>query len=227
MTAAHASHRLFSTGAQDPAFGARRTKASARATKAAADALLLGTMDFILVWLSAAVALSFRVDVGAINYGTSLAKNAGFLMSLSVLVVLFCQVQKLYEFRPRAMLAEAFAVCRAVGLATIVLSAVIYLSGQKVVSRVALGITVFMSAFLLISWRLVWHWLMKRAAEGADRRNVLIFGWSQSAQVLDDHVEYWLPGYAVKGFLDRRRPYTTPERFVFADRRSDRGRLKE
>jgi hypothetical protein len=125
---------------------------------------------------------------------------AGFLMSLSVLVVLFCQVQKLYEFRPRAMLAEAFAVCRAVGLATIVLSAVIYLSGQKVVSRVALGITVFMSAFLLISWRLVWHWLMKRAAEGADRRNVLIFGWSQSAQVLDDHVEYWLPGYAVKDF---------------------------
>jgi len=222
MTAAHASHRLYSTGAQDPAFGARRTKPSARATKAAVDALLLGTMDFILVWLSAAVALSFRVDVGAINYGTSLAKNAGFLMSLSVLVVLFCQVQKLYEFRPRARLAEALAVCRAVGLATIVLSAVIYLSGQKVVSRVALGITVLMSAFLLMSWRLVWHWRMKRAAEGADRRNVLIFGWSQSAQVLDDHVEHWLPGYAVKGFLDRRRTHRAPQRLVFADRRSDR-----
>jgi exopolysaccharide biosynthesis polyprenyl glycosylphosphotransferase len=140
-------------------------------------------------------------------------------MSLSVLVVLFCQVQKLYEFRPRTRLGEAFAVCRAVGLATIVLSAVIYLSGQKVVSRVALAITVLMSAFLLISWRLVWHSLMKRAAEGADRRNVLVVGWSQSAQILDEHVEHWLPGYAVKGFLDRRHTCTVPQYLGFDDRR--------
>jgi exopolysaccharide biosynthesis polyprenyl glycosylphosphotransferase len=222
MTAAHTSQRVFSNRAQDPTFTARRNKASARATKAAADALLLGAMDFILVWLSAAMALSFRVDAGAINYGTSLAKNAGFLMSLSVLVVLFCQVQKLYEFRPQTRLSEAFAICRAVGFATIVLSAVIYLSGQKVVSRIAMGITVLIAAFLLVSWRLVWHSLMKRAAEGADRRNVLVFGWNQSAQMLDEHIEHWLPGYAVKGFLDRRRTYTAPQHLFFADRRWDR-----
>jgi exopolysaccharide biosynthesis polyprenyl glycosylphosphotransferase len=220
MTAAHASQGLFSAGTQDPAFATRRSKTSARATKAAADALLLGSVDFLLVWLSAAVALCFRVDSGAISYGTSLVKNAGFLMSLSVLVVLFCQTQKLYEFHPRTRLGEAFAVFRAVGLATIVLSASIYLSGQKVVSRLALGITVLMSAALLISWRFLWHRMAKRAAEGAERRNVLVFGWSHSAQMLDQYAEHWLPGYVVKGFLDRRRTYRSPQDIAVENRRS-------
>jgi len=220
MTAAHASPGLFSAETQGQAFRTRRSRTSARATKAAADALLLGTIDFVLVWLSAALALCFRVDTGAINYGTSLAKNAEFLMSLSVLVVLFCQAQKLYEFHLRKKLGEAFAICRAVGLATVVLSACIYLSGQKVVSRVALGITVLLSAILLISWRFTWHWLVRRAAEGAERRNVLVFGWSQSAQILIQHAERWLPGYGIKGFLDRRRVSSVNP--GFADRRINR-----
>src|ERR1700730_10048226 len=129
MTAAHASQRPYSAAVEaDPALALPRWYASARAAKATADALFLGATDFSLVWISAAVALCFRLDSGAINYGTSLEKNAGFLMLLSILVVLFCQVQKLYEFQPRTEFEEAVTVFKAVGLATIVLSASIYIS---------------------------------------------------------------------------------------------------
>jgi exopolysaccharide biosynthesis polyprenyl glycosylphosphotransferase len=207
MTTAHASQRHYSAEVQvDPALALPRSYTSARAAKATARALLLGATDFSLVWISAAVALCFRIDAGAINYGTSLEKNAGFLMLLSILVVLFSQVQKLYEFQPRTEFDEAVTVLKAVGLATIVLSASIYLSGQKVVSRVALGTTVVMSATLLVSWRHVRRRMItKRVAAGHDCRNVLIFGWSQPAQFVERYfVEHRLPGYVVKGFLDRR-----------------------
>src|SRR3984893_6859344 len=208
MTAAHAGPKLYSTGVQAPTFGLPRSNASARATQATADALFLAATDFALVWISAAVVLYFRIDTGAINYGTSLAKNAGFLMLLSILVVLFCQVQKLYEIQPRTEVDEAVTVLKAVGLATIVLSASIFLSGQKVVSRAALGGTVLLSATLLVSWRYVRRRRMiKRVATGQDCRNLLIFGWSHPAQLLERHcAEHRLPGYIVKGFLDRRRP---------------------
>ena len=193
-------------GEVTPAFPWPRSSSSPRSTKAIADALFLGTADFALVWLSAAAALSLRVDAGAINYGTSLAKNAGFLMLLSVLVVLFCQVQKLYELQVRTDFEEAVAVMNSVGLATMVLSASIYLSGQKVVSRVALGITVLLAAALLMVWRRVRRRLIrKRVAAGQDCRNLLIVGWSPAAGLLIRHfTEHRPPGYVIKGFLDRR-----------------------
>src|SRR4029077_13854334 len=130
--------------------------------------------------------LGVRVDAGAINYGASLEKNAGFLVLLSILVVLFCHVQKLYEHRPRTALDEALGVSKAVGLATIVLSASIYLSGQKVVSRVALGITVLIAVTLLVFGRdLRRRRIMQRVEAGQDCQNVLIFGWGQRAELLE------------------------------------------
>jgi exopolysaccharide biosynthesis polyprenyl glycosylphosphotransferase len=208
MTAAHAtswSNRVDGQSANSSrAGGSKRNRETT-------GAIVLGIVDFALVWLSAGVALSFRVDQGAINYGTMLAKNAGFLMLLSILVVLFCQAQKLYEFQAMTALEEIVAILKSVALATILLSASIYLSGQKVVSRVALGITVFLAATSLASWR---YWrrqrIARRTAKGQDCRNVLIFGWSHAAGILAQHfVEHGLPGHVVKGFLDRRRENRT------------------
>jgi exopolysaccharide biosynthesis polyprenyl glycosylphosphotransferase len=227
MSAAPATTQgLYSTGRQDPAFGSRRANTSPRARKATADALLLATMDFVLVWLSAGVALSVRVDTGAINYGASLEKNAGFLVLLSILVVLFCHVQKLYEHRPRTAFDEAIGVSKAVGLATIVLSASIYLSGQKVVSRLALGITVLLAATLLVCCRhLLRRRIMQRVEAGQDCQNILIFGWGQRAELLERHfMAHRLPGYVIKGFLDRRRHRSGVPSIGFPERRSVNGK---
>jgi exopolysaccharide biosynthesis polyprenyl glycosylphosphotransferase len=188
---------------------------SARAKRASVEALLLAATDFALVWLSAAVALCFRIDAGAITFGTRLAKNAGFLVLFSILTVLFCHTQRLYQSHLRSPFDEAAAVIKAVAMATIVLSASVYLSGQAVVSRVALGITVVMSATLLISWRNIWRQhTIKRVAAGQDCRNVLILGWSERAQLLESHfAQHRLSGCVIKGFLDRRRRAVADIRF--------------
>jgi exopolysaccharide biosynthesis polyprenyl glycosylphosphotransferase len=226
MSASPATQRLYSTGTQDPAVGSRRANPSSRARKATADSLFLATMDFVLVWLSAGVALGVRVDTGAINYGASLEKNAGFLVLLSILVVLFCHVQKLYEHHPRSAFDEGIGVSKAVGSATIVLSASIYLSGQKVVSRLALGITVLLAVTLLVSWRhLRRRRIMQRVEAGQDCQNVLIFGWGQRAEFLERHfIAHRLPGYVIKGFLDRRRRPARAPNIGSPERRSASGK---
>jgi exopolysaccharide biosynthesis polyprenyl glycosylphosphotransferase len=168
------------------------------------EALFLGAVDFALVWLSAIATLSIRLDSGAISYGTMLAKNTGSLILLSILIVLFCHAQRLYDFSPRTKSSETLAVLRAVGLATVVLSASLYLLGQSVVSRIALGITVIASASLLLAWREVRRRrIAKRAAAGQDCRNILVFGWSPAAEVVGRHlIENQVPGYVIKGFID-------------------------
>lgn len=188
-------------------FKQTRWNTSARSSKAIVDAVLLGATDFGLIWVGATVAIGFRLDTGAISYGSMLAKNVGFLMLLSVLIVFFCHLQKLYELQPRTEFEENVQVFKAVGFATLVLSAALYLSGERVVSRIALASTVAYSATLLISWRHVRRQrIAKRVAAGQDCRNVLILGWSHAAELLDQHfLEHLLPGYVIKGFLDRRR----------------------
>jgi exopolysaccharide biosynthesis polyprenyl glycosylphosphotransferase len=183
--------------------------------------ILVATADVALIWVSAAVTLRFRLSTGAINSGNMLAKNAGSLMLLSILVVLFCHIQQLYESEARTFIDEAATVLKAFTFATLVVAASIYLSGQEVVSRVALGMTVFMSAALLVGWRYVWRWRIEmRAAAGQDCKNVLIFGWSHAASLLEHHFgEHKWPGYVVKGFIDRRRVVSIRDRGV-AERRT-------
>jgi hypothetical protein len=53
---------------------------------------------------------------------------------LSILVVLFCHVQQLYELKPRSFFEETLAVFKAFAFATVMVAASIYLSGQEVVS---------------------------------------------------------------------------------------------
>jgi len=182
-----------------------------RGRNATVGAILLATTDFTVIWVSAVVTLSVRLSTGAINYGNMLAKNAGSLMVLSILAVLFCHAQQLYEFKPRTFLDEALTVLKAFALASLVVAASIYLSGQEVVSRLALAITVLISATLLVGWRYVWRQrIKKRTAAGQDCKNVLIFGWSPAASLLEHHFrEHTWPGYVVKGFIDRRRIVST------------------
>jgi exopolysaccharide biosynthesis polyprenyl glycosylphosphotransferase len=213
MTTAPANFPYSSAREPDPSDRPNPPRSSKRARNAAVGTILLATADVALIWLSAGMTLSVRLSTGAINSGNMLAKNAGSLLLLSILVVLFCQIQRLYELESWTFLDEAATVLRAFAFATLVVAASIYLSGQQVVSRVALGMTVLMSAALLVGWRYVRRRrITKRTAAGQDCRNVLIFGWSQAASLLEQHFwEHKWPGYVVKGFVDRRRVFGTRE----------------
>jgi exopolysaccharide biosynthesis polyprenyl glycosylphosphotransferase len=202
---------LHPAGMPQPTIGLHRSGAIPQTSKRLASrkstqAVLFGTIDFVLVWIGAITSLSLRLDAGAITHGLLLERNAGFLLILSILVVLFCHTQQLYEFPVRTFLNEAGAVAKAVGLATMALCASIYLSRQEVVSRVALGITVVLSLVLLVSWRYLRRQrMLQRIAAGQCCHNVLILGWNQRAEALERYFEeYKLPGYVIKGFLDRR-----------------------
>jgi exopolysaccharide biosynthesis polyprenyl glycosylphosphotransferase len=217
MTAAPAKPAFWSTQAQDSVVLRGQSKASRRGRNAAVGAILLAATDFALVWVSAALTLSVRLGTGAINRGNMLAMNAGTLIVLSILAVLFCHIQQLYELKPRTFLDEALVILKAFAFAALIVSASIYLSRQEVVSRVALALTVLMAACFSVGLRYVWRRRIKRrTAAGQDCKNVLIFGWSPAAALLDHHFrENRWPGYVVKGFIDRRSVISTQDqRFV-------------
>src|ERR1700726_2432712 len=88
---------LYSGGVQPSTFGLHKAFLPARASNGGMQVLLLGTIDFVLVWIGAIVSLYLRIDAGAITHGHVLERNAGFFVHLSLLVVLFCPSQNLYE----------------------------------------------------------------------------------------------------------------------------------
>jgi exopolysaccharide biosynthesis polyprenyl glycosylphosphotransferase len=209
MSAAHAQD-FGSPRPHDSAPKIRLSPIAARSRQASAEALLCGIVDFSVIWISAALVLSFRVDSGAIAVGASLERNAGFLVLFSILVVLFCQIQGGYRTRTGRRFDEWIVILTSVGLATIVLAASIYLSGQKIVSRIALGMTVATSALLLLAWRSVRERRnQKRIAAGHDCRNVLLFGWGEHGSLIEQQfAENRVPGYVVKALVDRRKRTT-------------------
>ena len=206
MSAAHAQD-FVSPRPHNSVPELRPSPFAARSRQASAETLLCAIVDFSVVWLSAVLVLGFRMDAGAISGGSSLEKNAGFLVLFSILVVLFCQIQGGYRSKAGRRFDEWIVVLTSVGLATIVLAASIYLSGQHIVSRIALGMTVVTSVMLLLGWRAFRHRrLQKRIAAGHDCRNVLLFGWGEYGTLVEQQfADNRVPGYVVKALVDRRK----------------------
>lgn len=157
--------------------------------------------DLVLIWLSAAVIIWLRIGSGAIAY---VERNGAFLLLFSVLVVLFGQTQSLYRgTQVRGARDEALAVMKAVGLATLVLAASIYVLHQSIVSRIAVGGTAALSAVVLVGWRRIrWHHVAKRVAAGESGRNLLLFGCHQAAREVARYLSANQQlGYVAKGFF--------------------------
>jgi len=130
---------------------------------------------------------------------------AAFLLIYAALVLLFCQSQSLYRtVRTRTAINESAAVLKAVFLATLLLSAFIYLSGVKIVSRLVVAYAGFLNLLSFATWRLWKRTIIHRRAEqGIGTRNVLIVGAGRIGQALAEHFEnHKVLGYEFKGFLD-------------------------
>lgn len=129
----------------------------------------------------------------------------GFLFLYAVLTVLCCQWQELYRtLRTRSVPDESMAVVKAVSLATLLLTAFVYMSSIKVVSRqIVLG-CYFLNAASFAAWR---YWkrriVIRRVEQGIGARNAVIVGAGRIGQALAMSLEQNKSlGYRFRGFLD-------------------------
>jgi exopolysaccharide biosynthesis polyprenyl glycosylphosphotransferase len=121
------------------------------------------------------------------------------------IVVLAAHWQNLYRYLPeRSTSTESGQAARAVAVATILLTAFIYLAGTKTVSRFVVGLTAALSAMSLITWRAFRsHWRTRQLERGHGCQHALIIGAGKIGQrlatYLDENPHF---GYKVMGFLD-------------------------
>lgn len=129
----------------------------------------------------------------------------GFLFLYVALILLFCQWQDLYRtLRTRSAEEESFAVFKAVSLATLLLTAFIYLTGVKVVSRQIVLSSLILNVVTMVIWRYVKRQIViRRVEQGIGARNVIIVGAGRVGQALAQQFEQNKHlGYRFKGFLD-------------------------
>jgi exopolysaccharide biosynthesis polyprenyl glycosylphosphotransferase len=134
-----------------------------------------------------------------------IARYGGFLLLYVALILLFCQLQDLYR-TPRGRLSseETLAVIKAVSFATLLLTAFIYLSGVKIVSRSVVVISLLLNVLALAAWRYAKRRIVVHRAElGIGSRNAVVVGAGKVGQALARALEEnKLLGYRFKGFLD-------------------------
>lgn len=173
-------------------------------------------IDLLLVCIDGFIALSLRFFGNSVkdilHWHRAIAETslpvgsyAAFLLLYTVVILLFCQSQDLYRtVRTRTPVEESLAVFKAVFFATLLLSAFVYLSGVKIVSRLVVGYAGALNVVTFITWRL-WkrRIILQRASKGIGTRNVLIVGAGRIGQALAALLEEnKLLGYSFKGFLD-------------------------
>jgi exopolysaccharide biosynthesis polyprenyl glycosylphosphotransferase len=148
---------------------------------------------------------SLYAVVGELRNVLVLDQYLGFLLLYGALTVVLCQSQNLYSTpRTRSSLDEALAVCKAVALATLLLTACLFLS-KVAISRMVVCTSGVLNMFMLAGWR--W-WrrsvVVSRVAQGHGVRNILIVGAGKAGQELARCLETNKHlGFVVKGFLDQ------------------------
>jgi exopolysaccharide biosynthesis polyprenyl glycosylphosphotransferase len=143
--------------------------------------------------------------VARMERGVPVFQYFGFLVLYAALVCFFCQSQGLYQtWRTSGPLDESFSVLKSVVFASLFLAAFIYLSNDKSISRLVVGISALLNAVTLPSWRFWKREIFKhQVASGMGGRHVLIVGADDVGQALArDLEEKNYLGYVVKGFVD-------------------------
>jgi exopolysaccharide biosynthesis polyprenyl glycosylphosphotransferase len=173
-------------------------------------------VDLILIGLSCSLAFFVRfvelplrevLRTHRLGLGPDfpLKPYAGFLLVYAILIVLLCQNQELYRtLRGRTAAQESWAVFKSVFIATCLLSAFIFCSNVKVVSREVIAIAFLVTVGALISWR-AWKrgFVTRRVEQGIGARNALIIGAGKVGRALAEYLDTNKQlGYRFVGFLD-------------------------
>jgi len=180
---------------------ARRTE---QVLAVAADLLVIWASSLPVLGLRLAPAFTTRFGLPPLERGPHFAAHAGFLLSYSVLVVLLCDAQGLYNHMHTISASEdGWLVCKAALAATTLQTACICFSGPRYVSRFVIALTTAASAALLIGWhRLRRLRLQRTCANGWSGRNTLIVGSGQQALALRAYLDHNRHlGYVVRGLV--------------------------
>jgi len=155
-------------------------------------AVTLVAADLASSLLSAATAMCLPLDGASVTPDgrASLGMFAGPALLFSVLLILFCHIQKLYDrTHTRTAFDETASVLKAAGLAILVLSASLFFLGVGAVSQVALLGFLTMSITSMVCWRQLRYWRRsKRLAAGRDGRNIVIVGPGKTARQIEQHL---------------------------------------
>jgi exopolysaccharide biosynthesis polyprenyl glycosylphosphotransferase len=159
--------------------------------------------DLCGIWSLSLLVLAFRFPTSQIETQAFTA-HVGFVLLYSVLVVLFCHTQRLYTpYQSASPQIEIVAICKSIALATVLVTASIYASGSKDVSRSVIASTGIAAFITMTTWRQCRrHSLRSATADGLTCQNVLIVGTNSVAHALRDHlVSQRQLGFVVLGLL--------------------------
>jgi exopolysaccharide biosynthesis polyprenyl glycosylphosphotransferase len=161
------------------------------------------TIDVTLVCLGGALVFSF--NFGFRNLILTFVYPA-FLLLYAALIVLACKGQHLYRTpKEQSGMEESLTVVKAVGVATALLVLVIFISGNKEISRVFVSYAGALNILSLAGWRYAKRrYVLARALRGDCASRILIIGAGKSGRAFAE----WLDanrhlGYLVCGFLDK------------------------
>ena len=161
--------------------------------------------DLCGIWSLALLALAFRFPTTQIPIeGKVFTAHVGFVFLYSVLIVLFCHTQRLYTpYQSLSPQSEILAICKSVAFATVLVTASIYASGSKDISRAVIALTGVASFGAMTTWRQFRrHSIRFATADGLSCHNVLIVGTDSVAYALRDHlVAQRQLGFVVLGLL--------------------------
>ena len=119
--------------------------------------------------------------------------HVGFFLLYVALLVLAAHSQNLYQSssNTRPARLDNFLAMRSVGIATLVLTAFIYLSGMNAVSRLFVSLTVMFSMIALTSWRACMAYFRRKQLErGIGLSHALIVGAGRVGQILASQLEH-------------------------------------
>jgi exopolysaccharide biosynthesis polyprenyl glycosylphosphotransferase len=169
--------------------------------------VLLAT-DFCLICICALAAWYFHfvfhvpaASAWSLSSRERFEHDMAFLLLYAVLFVLFASARNLYVNPLTAPRRRAVVdVLKSAGFAALIVTSLIYLSGNKLVSREVIGSTVVLSAATLVIGRLSF-----RGRDFGVQRNIVIVGAGRVGQALRQYLSANPRfGYTFVGFIDRR-----------------------
>lgn len=138
-----------------------------------------------------------------------IAEHLGVAFLYAVLIVLFCNTQKLYAAYQSSSLTKEFeAIVKSVFMATVLLGGCLFVTGIKTTSRLIVAATAVSAVVTMFGWRQFRRRSIRRAiADGVSCHNVLIVGADGLAQAVARHLALHRQfGFMVVGHLSTGVP---------------------
>lgn len=164
--------------------------------------------DFSLICISALAAWYFRfvfhvsaASAWSLSSRERFEHDMAFLLLYAILFLLFAYTRKLYVHPSTMSRRRAVSdVLKSAGFAALIVTSLIYLSGNKLISREVISSTIVLSAATLVIRRLFFQW-----RDFGIKRNIVIVGAGRIGLALSQYLSANPQlGYVFVGFIDRR-----------------------